>query len=124
MRRGVVITWVLPCVVVPDLRGVLAAVAAGAGVTVLPRYLCEDDLASGALVPLVTPEDPPINTGFLVERAGALPALRSPPYENASSGPPAPGSASTPPLHTRAGTPPQTTAPTGPDRWAQPGRET
>ncbi|WP_371800146.1 LysR family transcriptional regulator [Streptomyces sp. NBC_01707] len=62
-----------PAVVVPDLRGVLAAVAAGAGVTVLPRYLCEDALTSGALVPLVTPEDPPINTGFLVERTGALP---------------------------------------------------
>ncbi|MEU1532887.1 LysR family transcriptional regulator [Streptomyces fagopyri] len=62
-----------PAVVVPDLRGVLASVAAGAGVSVLPRYLCEDELASGAVVPLLSPEDPPINTGFLVERAGALP---------------------------------------------------
>ncbi|MYZ39526.1 MULTISPECIES: LysR family transcriptional regulator [unclassified Streptomyces] len=62
-----------PAVVVPDLRGVLASVTAGAGVTVLPRYLCEDELASGALVELVSVEDPPINTGFLVERAGALP---------------------------------------------------
>ncbi|MFJ5269838.1 LysR family transcriptional regulator [Streptomyces sp. NPDC088358] len=60
-----------PAFVVPDLRGVLAAVTAGAGVTVLPRYLCETELASGALVPLLTPDDPPINTGFLVERAGA-----------------------------------------------------
>ncbi|MFE5141388.1 LysR family transcriptional regulator [Streptomyces fagopyri] len=62
-----------PAVVVPDLRGVLAAVVAGAGVSALPRYLCEDELASGAVVPLLSPEDPPINTGFLVERAGALP---------------------------------------------------
>ncbi|MFE4921747.1 LysR family transcriptional regulator [Streptomyces sp. NPDC056661] len=60
-----------PAFVVPDLRGVLAAVTAGAGITVLPRYLCETELASGALVPLLTPDDPPINTGFLVERAGA-----------------------------------------------------
>ncbi len=47
----------------PDLRGVLAAVAAGAGVTVLPRYLCVRELTTGALVPLLDPEDPPINTG-------------------------------------------------------------
>ncbi|WUD78121.1 LysR family transcriptional regulator [Streptomyces sp. NBC_00510] len=60
-----------PAVVVPDLRGVLAAVVAGGGATVLPRYLCETELASGALVELLTPEDPPINTGFLVGRAGA-----------------------------------------------------
>ncbi|GGJ27526.1 LysR family transcriptional regulator [Streptomyces brasiliensis] len=55
-------------VTVPDLRGVLAAVAAGAGFTVLPRYLCQDELASGILVPLHEPEDPPINTAYLVQR--------------------------------------------------------
>ncbi|MEU7357537.1 LysR substrate-binding domain-containing protein [Streptomyces olivaceoviridis] len=58
-------------VTVPDLRGVLAAVVAGAGFSVLPRYLCQDLLASGALVALLEPEDPPINTGFLVQRPGA-----------------------------------------------------
>ncbi|MFG3040952.1 LysR family transcriptional regulator [Streptomyces sp. NPDC048330] len=57
-------------VTVPDLRGVLAAVASGAGFSVLPRYLCEAELASGALVPLHDPEDPPINTGYLVQRPG------------------------------------------------------
>ncbi|MEU8979165.1 LysR family transcriptional regulator [Streptomyces sp. NPDC058251] len=57
-------------ITVPDLRGVLAAVAAGAGITVLPRYLCLDELASGALVPLLSPEDPPINTGYLTQRPG------------------------------------------------------
>lgn len=57
-------------VTIADLRGVLAAVVAGAGFTVLPRYLCLDQLASGALVPLVEPEDPPINTGYLVQRPG------------------------------------------------------
>ena len=54
----------------PDLRGVLSAVAAGAGFSVLPRYLCRDELASGALVALYEPDDPPINTGYLVQRPG------------------------------------------------------
>ncbi|MCZ4511117.1 LysR substrate-binding domain-containing protein, partial [Streptomyces sp. ActVer] len=57
-------------ITVPDLRGVLAAVAAGAGISVLPRYLCLDELASGALVTLLDPEDPPINTAYLVRRPG------------------------------------------------------
>ncbi|MET0424561.1 MAG: LysR family transcriptional regulator [Actinoplanes sp.] len=58
-----------PAVVIPDLRGVLAAVVAGAGYSVLPRYLCAAELASGALTLLRDPEDPPINTTFLVRRA-------------------------------------------------------
>ncbi|MET7595602.1 MULTISPECIES: LysR family transcriptional regulator [unclassified Streptomyces] len=58
-------------VTVPDLRGVRAAVAAGAGISVLPRYLCLEELASGALVALLSPEDPPINTAYLVRRPGA-----------------------------------------------------
>ncbi|MFF0274190.1 MULTISPECIES: LysR family transcriptional regulator [unclassified Streptomyces] len=57
-------------VTVPDLRGVLAAVAAGAGFTVLPRYLCAAELASGSLVALHRPDDPPINTAYLVQRPG------------------------------------------------------
>ncbi|MFF4687867.1 LysR family transcriptional regulator [Streptomyces sp. NPDC001307] len=57
-------------VTVPDLRGVKAAVVAGAGFTVLPRYLCADELACGALVLLHEPDDPPINTGYLVRRPG------------------------------------------------------
>ncbi|MFE5795718.1 LysR family transcriptional regulator [Streptomyces sp. NPDC056503] len=60
----------VPAVTAPDLRAVRAAVAGGAGVSVLPRYLCAAELASGALVPLHLPEDPPINTGFLVHRPG------------------------------------------------------
>ncbi|WP_373453400.1 LysR family transcriptional regulator [Streptomyces sp. XY006] len=55
---------------VPDLRAVLALVTAGAGFSVLPRYLCAGELASGALVALGTPEDAPINTGYLVQRPG------------------------------------------------------
>lgn len=58
-------------VTVPDLRGVLAAVTAGAGFAVLPRYLCRDALAAGVLTLLHDPEDAPINTGFLVRRPGS-----------------------------------------------------
>ncbi|MEU6003295.1 LysR family transcriptional regulator [Streptomyces sp. NPDC047197] len=58
-------------VTVPDLRGVLSAVIAGAGFSVLPRYLCRDALAAGTLVLLHDPEDAPINTGFLVQRPGS-----------------------------------------------------
>jgi DNA-binding transcriptional LysR family regulator len=61
-----------PAVVVPDLRGVLAAVLAGAGVSVLPRYLCDDHLRDGRLRELVSPPEPPINTLFLVWREGYL----------------------------------------------------
>jgi DNA-binding transcriptional LysR family regulator len=57
---------------VPDLRAAVAMVAAGAGFSVLPRYLCAGELASGAIVLLHEPEDAPINTGFLVQRPGAL----------------------------------------------------
>ncbi|GHG09652.1 LysR family transcriptional regulator [Amycolatopsis bullii] len=59
-----------PAVVVPDLRAVLACVRAGFGVSVLPRYLCAAELASGALIALLEPEEPPINTLFAVTRAG------------------------------------------------------
>ncbi|MGN9782067.1 LysR family transcriptional regulator [Nonomuraea sp. ZG12] len=58
-------------VVIPDLRGVLNAVLAGLGVSVLPSYLCDRDLAAGRLVALAEPEVPPINTGYLAIRSGA-----------------------------------------------------
>lgn len=58
-------------VVVPDLRGVLSATVAGAGITVLPRYLCAHELSSGALVELLHPEVPPINTLYLATRPAA-----------------------------------------------------
>ncbi|MFD9030670.1 LysR family transcriptional regulator [Streptomyces sp. NPDC059567] len=57
-------------VTVPDLRGVVAAVAAGAGFSVLPAYLCRAELDAGRLVALLEPEDPPINTAYLVQRPG------------------------------------------------------
>ncbi|GHH10323.1 LysR family transcriptional regulator [Streptomyces lanatus] len=60
-----------PAVTMPDLNAVKAAVAGGTGFSVLPRYLCTAELASGALVLLHDPDDPPINTGFLVQRPGS-----------------------------------------------------
>ncbi|MEU6084050.1 LysR family transcriptional regulator [Streptomyces sp. NPDC047108] len=59
-----------PAVVVPDLRAVRAATEAGAGISVLPRYLCTEQLAGGTLVPLLEPEIPPINTFYLACRSG------------------------------------------------------
>lgn len=59
-------------VVAPDLRAVLACVRSGAGLAVLPRYLCEEALAAGELVVLVEPQLPPLRTYFLVFRTGTL----------------------------------------------------
>lgn len=61
-----------PAIVVPDLRGVLATVTAGAGITVLPTYLCTDELADGRIRLLHRPEIPPINTLFLACRDGPV----------------------------------------------------
>lgn len=60
-----------PAVTMPDLNAVTAAVAGGTGFSVLPRYLCSAELASGALTLLHDPDDPPINTAFLVQRPGS-----------------------------------------------------
>ncbi|MFF9198406.1 LysR family transcriptional regulator [Streptomyces sp. NPDC014779] len=57
--------------VVPDLRAVLAAVEAGAGISALPRYLAEPALAAGRVVQLHHPEAPPLNTLYLATRRGA-----------------------------------------------------
>ncbi|MET9350963.1 LysR family transcriptional regulator [Streptomyces termitum] len=59
-------------VIAPDLRAVREAAAAGAGLAVLPRHLCEEDLAGGRLVALLDPPVPPLRTYFLVVRAGSL----------------------------------------------------
>ena len=61
-----------PGCIVPDLRGVRAAVLAGTGMSVLPRYLVEDDLAAGILTSLHTPEVAPLNTVYLATRTGDL----------------------------------------------------
>ncbi|MFD5630666.1 MULTISPECIES: LysR family transcriptional regulator [unclassified Streptomyces] len=59
-------------VVVPDLRAVLACAATGAGLAVLPRYLCAAALERGDVVALLDPAVPPLRTYFLVVRTGTL----------------------------------------------------
>ncbi|MFF7161520.1 LysR family transcriptional regulator [Streptomyces sp. NPDC008086] len=59
-------------VIVPDLRAVLACAVAGAGLAVLPRYLCAAPLERGDVVPLHDPPVPPLRTYFLVARTGTL----------------------------------------------------
>ncbi|MFE7312609.1 LysR family transcriptional regulator [Streptomyces sp. NPDC057555] len=59
-------------VVAGDLRAVLSCVAAGAGLAVLPRYLCAEALDSGAVVALLDPPVPPLRTYFLAVRTGTL----------------------------------------------------
>ncbi|MFJ8753756.1 LysR family transcriptional regulator [Streptomyces sp. NPDC102441] len=59
-------------VIAPDLRAVLECAAAGAGLAVLPRYLCEDALERGEVVALLDPPMPPLRTYFLIARTGTL----------------------------------------------------
>ncbi|MDQ0991840.1 DNA-binding transcriptional LysR family regulator [Streptomyces sp. V3I7] len=49
-------------VIVPDLRAVLACATVGAGLAVLPRYLCAPLLESGEVVALHDPVVPPLRT--------------------------------------------------------------
>ncbi|WP_107483377.1 LysR family transcriptional regulator [Streptomyces humi] len=58
-------------VTVPNLYAVLSAVSAGAGVSVLPRSLCQDHLDDGRLALVHRAQEPPLNTLFLVQRPGA-----------------------------------------------------
>jgi len=57
-------------VVIDDLRGVMTAVIAGAGISVLPRYLAADAIARGDLVNLHPHGRAPINTLCLATRSG------------------------------------------------------
>ncbi|MGW0992356.1 LysR family transcriptional regulator [Streptomyces sp. NPDC002520] len=59
-------------VIVPDLRAVLACTSAGAGLAVLPRYLCAAALDREEVVTLHEPAVPPLRTYFLVVRTGTL----------------------------------------------------
>ncbi|MDO0926889.1 LysR family transcriptional regulator [Streptomyces sp. TG1A-8] len=59
-------------VIVPDLRAVLACAVAGAGLAVLPRYLCVPGLERGEIMTLHNPPVPPLRTYFLVARTGTL----------------------------------------------------
>jgi len=55
---------------IPDLRGIRTAVIAGAGWTVLPKYLCRAELDNKALILLHEPDEAPLNTAYLVRRPG------------------------------------------------------
>ncbi|WP_037064351.1 LysR family transcriptional regulator [Pseudonocardia acaciae] len=57
-----------PDVVAADLRALLTAVRAGAGATVLPRYLVAAGLRDGSLRAVASPELPPLNTLYLTCR--------------------------------------------------------
>ncbi|MEU9110655.1 LysR family transcriptional regulator [Streptomyces sp. NPDC048483] len=59
-------------VIAADLRAVLGCVTAGAGLAVLPRYLCTNALDSGEIVALLDPVVPPLRTYFLAVRTGTL----------------------------------------------------
>jgi DNA-binding transcriptional LysR family regulator len=59
-------------VTVPDLRAVLAAVIAGAGISALPRYLADPALAAGSVELVHQPAVRPLNTLYLATRAGGV----------------------------------------------------
>lgn len=58
---------------VPDLRAVLAAVVAGAGAAVLPRYVAAAALSAGSVVAVLDPPVAPLNTLYLVTAAADVP---------------------------------------------------
>lgn len=61
-----------PVATAPDLRLLRSLVLAGAGWTVLPDYLCADDIAAGRLAEISAPIRRPSNRLFLVWAKGAL----------------------------------------------------
>ena len=60
-------------ITVPDLRAVLAAVVAAAGISALPRYLAEPAIGAGTVEVLHRADEAPINTLHLAIRAGEPP---------------------------------------------------
>jgi DNA-binding transcriptional LysR family regulator len=55
--------------VVPDLRAIVQTAIAGAGVTVLPRYIVETALEDRTLIQLFEPAKPPVNQLWLAWRS-------------------------------------------------------
>jgi DNA-binding transcriptional LysR family regulator len=55
--------------VVPDLRALTDATIAGAGVSVLPRYIVENALEARTLQTLFEPAKPPVNQLWLAWRS-------------------------------------------------------
>jgi len=58
--------------VIPDLRALVQACVVGTGITVLPTYLCESPLRSGALMLLHSAPEPPVNDLLLASNRLAL----------------------------------------------------
>jgi DNA-binding transcriptional LysR family regulator len=56
-------------VIAPDLRAVMHAVIAGAGISVLPRYLCSDFFARGELIDIGPPGATASNALYLAMRS-------------------------------------------------------
>jgi DNA-binding transcriptional LysR family regulator len=54
--------------VIPDLRAIVQSAKAGAGVTVMPTYLVEDELESGELLELYKAAKPSVNQLYLVSQ--------------------------------------------------------
>nr|WP_298373674.1 LysR family transcriptional regulator [uncultured Halomonas sp.] len=61
-----------PVVTAPDLRMVRVLVKAGIGISVLPDYLCGDDIEAGRLIRLHEPAHPIRNRLYLAWNRGAL----------------------------------------------------
>jgi DNA-binding transcriptional LysR family regulator len=62
----------VPAISLADLRGVCGAVAAGAGISVVPRYVAAPLIASGELIEPHRPAKPPTNRLTLAYRPAAL----------------------------------------------------
>lgn len=62
---------------IPNLRAITDAVIHGLGMSVLPRYLIEEPLQSGALAVLFEPEMAPLNTLHVATQQGILHKNRS-----------------------------------------------
>ncbi len=59
-------------ITLPDLRIVRSLVSLGQGYTVLPQYLCKQQLQNGSFALLHKPEQPPTNNLYLVWNKGSL----------------------------------------------------
>jgi DNA-binding transcriptional LysR family regulator len=62
--------------VVADLRSVVSCVAAGAGISVVPRYLAQQELSTGSIIELHGPPNAPTNRLWLARTRGAQPSAR------------------------------------------------
>lgn len=55
--------------VIPDLRAIVQSTKAGAGVTVVPRYLVEEELKNGELLELYKAAKPSVNQLYLISQS-------------------------------------------------------